>query len=293
MEVADTTLDPAHVDTGGVENAGAAGIPSKDAAPDFKMTDDGNIVEHGGKKYITMDALTAERNEKQRLSETVRSLEPLMPEFKEFLEQKENRGRATVDRTAAPTGDYTEDELAGLAITRGYYKADGVTPDLARAAQELNILTRVADRRADRRVKPVEEMTTRERAKANREAAAGRQFVDGEPVADAKFVKMAMDALPDEYIADQNIASITHVIAAGLEYLDMRKNGQIRRGKGRDPMFVERGTGRFDGDDGSLSALDLAAARARGKTPEQWAKMQKQINPGRSAGRDPNILEEV
>ena len=104
----------------------------------------------------------------------------------------------------------------------------------------------------------------------------------------------AMEALGDDYLQDPNVANLVQVVAAGLEYLDQRKTGAGRRptrsAGGREPMYLERSTGRYDGDEGELSSLDIAAARARGKSPEQWAKLSKQINKGT---RTSAVLEEV
>ncbi len=292
---ADDVLDPAHADDGGVENAGAAGL---NTAGDGKTTqetvsDDGNIVTRDGKTYIVKSALDEARGQAQKYKETLAQLDPLMPEFQEFLNTRANR-RETVQRTAASgTGD-DKTYLEEVATALGFFDETN-QPDLRRAQAHLNITRREAARETARQVQPVAEHNIRDRATNNREAARGKKFTDGKPIAEQKYLDAAMQALPDEYIADPNIANITQVIAAGLEYLDLRRNGglgrQSRAGGGREPLFVEGGRGRFDGDnEGGLSALDLAAARARGKTPEQWSKLAKSANGGR---RDPNVLEEV
>lgn len=284
----DDILDPAHQDDGGI--APIAGIP--DPEPKDKVSEDGNILERDGHKYVRAEALHQEREEKQKLSNTIKSLEPLMPEFEAFLAQKRDRNATTVQRTRPETmDDYSEDELTGLAITRGYYDADGQTPDLKRAKSELDILTRVSTRAAGRAVRPLAEQTAKDRSATNRANATANKFVDGEPIASDKYMKAAFDALPEEYSADPMISNITQVIAAGLEYLDHRKNGTLRRGRGgREPMMVERGTGRYDGDTGNLSDLDLAAARARGKSPDEWAKMSKAVA---GTNRGSSILEDA
>jgi hypothetical protein len=282
-------LDPAHRDDGGVTNVGAAGIVPPE--PQETVTPDGNILERDGHRYVREEALHNERQERQRLSKTVAALEPLMPELEEFLKGKQARQNAVVGRVSAPSGDrdYSDDELEGLAITRGYYQQDGVTPDLKRAESELNILTRVADRRAARQMRPLSEQTTADRAASHRSQAMNAKFVDGEPIADPKYLQAAFDALPKEYTADPNVANITQVIAMGLEYADMRRNGTFRRGRGgRDPMMVERGGGRIDSGGGEMSELDRAAARARGKSPEGWAKMTKAVGGSRSG-----VLEDI
>lgn len=292
-----TNLDP-HDDGGmpqvaGLEAAKAAAAPAP-AATDYKLSEDGNIVEVGGKKYITEAALQAERQARQKISETLTQLEPLMPEFNEFLENKRNGRASTVARVAAPAPaedeDFTPDELEGLAIVRGYYDANN-KPDTKRARQELKIMQAIADRQSGRAVQPVAEATLRDRAAQNHATARTRQFLDGEPIADQAYIDAAFNALPDEQKADPLVANLTNVIAAGLEYLDLRRQGKLSRGR-REPVFREGGSGRrvTGGDSGTLDALDAAAARARGKTPEQWGKMQKALGGDSVTG---TVLEDI
>lgn len=292
-------LDPAHVDDAPAPVAAVAGIsspePKADNEPAPRVSDDGNIVEVGGKKYITMEALQSERQQRQQLAQTLATLDPVMPEFQEWLTQRNNRQNANVERTRQSTRpanpDYSDDELEGFAITRGYFKEDNTTPDLSRAQRELDIISGINRRVTRQEIEPVSRLTRAEAARVNRERASGRKFVDGQPIADQRYIDTAFDSLPPEMAADPNVANLTQVIAAGLEYLEHRKNGTlpsrgVRRAGGREPMYLEQGTGRFDGDNGELSSLDLAAARARGKTPEEWAKLTRSINKG-------NSLEEI
>lgn len=295
MSVEDGILDPAHSE----ESIGAAGIAKPEEKADdsdLKVSEDGNIAEHKGVKYVRQEALHNERQRAQQLGNTLAALDPVMPEFKEFLEQKNARRGSTVDRARGDSGknaDYSDDELQGFAITRGYYKDDNTTPDTSRAAKELDIISGISNRQARRAVAPVAESTTREAARINREKAIANKFVDGQAVAEEKYMQAALQTLGDDQLADPNVANLVQVVAAGLEYLDRRKNGTVGRGgnRGREPMLVERGTGRYDSEDGDdVSPLSAAAARARGKTPEQWAKLSKQVNASR---RNPSILEDV
>jgi hypothetical protein len=292
MSVEDGVLDPAH----GEESMGAAGIAKPEAdKPEIKVSEDGNVAEHNGVKYVRQEALHQERQRAQKLADTLSALDPVMPEFKEFLEQKHARRGATVDRAARGNGgsdDYSQDELEGFAITRGYYKDDNTTPDTSRAQKELDIISGISRRQVGKAVAPVAAGTTREQARVNRERAIGNRFVDGRPVADEKYMRAALDTLGEDQIADPNVANLAQVVAAGLEYLDQRKNGTSTRGRrGGEPMFTERGTGRYDTDAGDdVSPLSAAAARARGKTPEQWAKLSKQVN---KTDRGSALLEEV
>lgn len=280
---------------GGVAPGGA------EEKPDFRVTDDRNQVEYGGHKYVREEALHAERERSQGYRETVENMRPLLPEFEQFLRSKQGSERAAVDRSTrgVQSDDYTEDELTGFAITRGYFDGQN-QPDLKRAKDDLDIMTAVADRRAGRAVRPLAEETARDRAQRLTERAYNNTFVDGEPIADQRYLKAAFDAVPDNMKADPQAANILQVVAAGLQYLDQRRNpGATRqtrqRTTTREPIFRE-GSGRNFNDDGTseLDGLDLAAARARGKTPEQWAKMKSSMDrAGRSDGRGGVILEDV
>ena len=147
-----------------------------------------------------------------------------------------------------------------------------------------------ADRSAQKAVGPVQQLSTQDRAAVNYANALNHKFVDGEPVADEKFIRAAFDALPPEYRADKSIADITTVIAAGLQALDERQSGRSRRGT-REPDFREGATGRSrNTTSDAIDAFDSAAARASGKTPEQWKAIQKSFGGDSGGGR---ILEDV
>lgn len=292
----DSILDPAHEDDGGVENVGAAGVArpevKDDTKPDLVVSEDGNILERGGTKYVRAEALHQERQARQQLQQTLSNLDPVMPEFEEFLRTRENRRTSVRESVAAGGGD-DAGYLDEVATALGFFDETGKA-DHRRAQAHLNITRREAARETSRQVKPVNDSNVRDRAEANRQRARSAKFNDGQAIAEQKYMDQALAALPDEFLADSNIANITQVIAAGLEYLDLRKTGQLnsrgRRGGGREPMHVERGSGRFDAEDSDISALDAAAARARGKTPEQWAKLSKQAN---KSNRGSAVLEDI
>lgn len=289
-------LDPAHAD----DLPAIAGIAQPERLPgqqtdaEWKASDDGNLVTRGDKQYIRKEALDAERERAKALSAALAKIEPLVPEFTEFLQQKQNRNAANVDRVTRPAADSyaDDDDLRGFAIVRGYYKQDGTTPDLDRANSELNIMSRIADRSAARHVGPVQQDTVRSHAEENYRNALSRRFSDGDPVADEKYIRQAFDAVPAEQRADPGVAQMVEVIAAGMQYLEERKTGR-RPSRGREPMFREGSSGRVSqGSGDALDALDAAAARARGKTPEQWSKMQKSVTGGGGMGTG-TILEDI
>lgn len=285
----ETQIDPHGADDGEVVNPALVAASQPEVKPEWKPTEDGNQVTYGDKTYIRAEALQAERAKNQQLAKTVSQLEPLMPQFERFLQSERAGEQATVHRAAVPSdGEYTQDELTGYAITRGYYDANN-QPDLKRAAQDLDIMTAIADRRAGRAVGPIAQQTAQDRARTNVQRAMSQTFVDGQPIADEQYLTAAFNAVPDEIKADPNVANILAVVAAGLQALDDRKSGKSR-GARREPNFRE-GSGRtFSGGGEGLDALDIAAARARGKSPEQWAKMTKSAG---AIGVRGDVLEEI
>src|SRR5438067_11773223 len=98
-------LDPAHADDLPV----VAGVPAPERLPgqqtdaEWKASEDGNLVTRGDRKYVREEALHAERERAKQLSATLARIEPLVPEFTEFLQQKQNRNNANVERTAGRT----------------------------------------------------------------------------------------------------------------------------------------------------------------------------------------------
>lgn len=288
-------LDPAHAD----DLPSIAGITpdaplsGQQTDAEWKASDDGNVVERGGQKYVRQEALHAERERAKALSATLARIEPLVPEFTEFLNNKRNSGNANIDRVTRPTADtYTDDDdLRGFALVRGYYKSDGVTPDLDRANSELNIMARVADRAAAKHVGPVQRDSVQNHADANYREALSRTFTDGEPIAERKYLEQVFNSVPPEQRADPQVAQMLEVMALGVQELEARKSG--RRQNRREPTFREGASGRSSlGGGDALDALDAAAARARGKTPEQWGKMQKAITGSGGMGTG-TILEDI
>lgn len=272
-------------------------------APEFKITDDENIVETRGHKYVREEALAAERARASEAINTLNTLQPMMGEFEEFLQSKQNARTATVSRATRTvpqdSTDYTDDELQGFAIVRGYYtEHNGArVPDVRRAKDELDIMSAVADRRAARQVGPVAALTQRDRATQNLTRVASQQFTDGDPIAEPQYVNAVFEAVPENLRADPQTANLLAVVAAGLQALDQRHNGG-RRGSNvgpggpgrREPVFREGGGGRVAAAEDTLDALDRAAARARGRTPEQWSKISKAVS-GQSIGG--SVLEDV
>lgn len=293
MEVPNDTIDPHAVDDAPTTVVAGAPTGNKADTSEWRASEDGNLVERGGKKYIREEALQAERTKAQGYANTLKQLEPLMPEFEEFLQRKQGGRNATVDRATrhVDNGDYSEDELHGYAITRGYYDGDN-KPDMKRAKDDLDIMTAIADRRAGRAVKPVAESFGRDRASANVARALQNTFVDGEPIAEEKYIRAAFDAIPDAMKADDNIAGVMQVVAVGLQALDDRRSGRTRgRGRGSEPVFREGGGRNFDEGGGTqLDALDRAAAKARGKTPEQWSKMSRDLGKSSFGG---TVLDDI
>lgn len=286
------------LDPDAAENTVVAGAPGggKEEKSDFKATDDGNLIEYGGRKYLREEAVHEARGKAAKYAETLQTLEPLMGEFEQFLASKQSGQRAAVNRATreAPESEYNDDELIGYAITRGYY--DGDKPDLKRAKDDLDIMTAIADRRASKAVKPVADRSVRDRADENYERALNYRFpADGEPVAEERYVRAALDAIRQdspEILADPKASELVQVIAAGLQTLDERKTGRRSARGSREPVFREgAGTRLNQGRGDELDALDRAAARARGKSPEQWAKLSKAVS-GSDRGTG-TVLEEI
>jgi len=278
-------LDPHHEDSevvvAGVSTVG----DKKDEKPEPKVSEDGNLVELGGHKYVREEALVNERKARQEASKVLEQLAPYTDEINEFLRAKRDRREATVARAGGDSSDYTDDDLQGYAITRGYYQADETTPDTKRAKQELDIFTEISRRQAESVVAPIARGTQAETSRTYRERAYDRKFVDGQPIAGKEYIDLGFQSLGDKVPIDENVANLVQIIGAGLEYLDARKNGRVRTGRGGrgEPMLVEGSSGRLDLEgDGEVSALDRAAARARGKTDTEWAKTMKQATASKT-----------
>lgn len=294
-EVDGGNLDP----VGGVENVGAAGAPTvvtDDGFEEirgrdgFRRTKDGNkIVGDNGREYVRREALDEERRRSQGYANTLAQLEPIMPEIEETIKRKRDGRAATVARAeSGADDDYSKDDLEGYAVAMGFYKGD--QPDIERARTSLNITSKIAERKAGKVVKPIADSTSRERAAQLHQMARQGRFLDGEPFADSQTVDAVFASLPEQYRSDPEIAQASVLIAAGIEYLNLRKEGKVGRGGRREPNFREAGGGRFGDSEPDLDTLDRQAAQSRGKSASDWAKLSRGGRPDATGGY---ILEDI
>lgn len=267
-----------------------AETPVAPAAPKFELTDDGNQVKYGERTFVTQEALRQAREEARTLRDEFKKLEPVIPEFEEFIRGKQARQAAQRTQAAPREDEYTDDELDGFASVSGFYTQDN-QPDRNRARQAMDVMSRLADRKAQKYIDPLRSSTEADRAARNRQEAKGRQFVDGQPLADQRFIDAAFDGLPTALAADPNVGNLAQVLAVGLQTLEERKNGTGRHAR-REPVFSEGGRGRYNEVDGNLSQFALAAARARGKSPEDWAKLAAKPSTSRGQQSDGSYVFE-
>lgn len=264
--------------------------------PEIRVSEDGNQITRGDRKYLPAEAVQSERQRRQEAERVISQLEPLMPEFNEWLTNRRSGRDASVREAQGPTpsaggDDYTTDELKAVAHLNNYFTEDGQSLDLTRARQALDIMGRVSERRTRQIVEPVARATAADRASRNVEDAISRQYVDGAPIADRSYVTQAFGALPPELAADASVANLVQVVAAGLEYLDKRRTGKL--GSSREPQYTEGSTGRFNGDGGrGLSNFAQRAAQARGLSNEEWAKREARPTASARADRDGGIVLE-
>lgn len=286
----------------------------KPAGPDPDLVE---VVEKDGAKLVKLEALHGAREENKKLKDTIGKLEPLMPEFQEFLEHKRSGGSKPQQQQPqqkpqpqGPSADELE-ELDATAQLLGFVNPETGEADRQRTQQVLRLLDRRAGNIVGGAMRPVAASVAEQRARANRDQAYDKMYVDGRPVAEQEFIDMAFDSLPAEFSSDPTIAGVAHLLAAGLQYLEERKSNtrgarqQERPGvldfletgrtparvtqRRREPMHVEGSLGRVSREDeDSMSDFSVAAARARGKSPEQWQKQRTAMS-----NRKSDILDEV
>ena len=270
------------------QDNGPAPTPEPES-PKFELTEDGNQVKYGDRTFVTQEALRQAREEARSLRDEFKKLEPVIPEFEEFIRTKQARQVAQRSAATPPADEYTDDELDGFAAVSGFYTAEN-TPDRARARQAMDVMSRIADRKTRQHVDPLRSSTAADRAARNRQEAVGRLFTDGKPIADPKFIEEAFNSLPAELSSDPGVGALIQVLAAGREYLDKRRNGTLS--ERREPVFNEGSRGRYYETGGELSQLALAAARARGKSPEAWQKAAAASPKGREQSDGSYVFEE-
>jgi len=226
--------------------------------PDEVETEAGALaVDMGGNKMVPLSALIGAKRELKAVSKKVKELEPVAARVTE-LDEKLGKAQPIIDalvsspklraealriaqgtRTSADTTEQPDDpDASAYAEDMGFYLADGVTVDVARAQRVLARLDQRHGRQTDDRIRPLAGVTLSQKANENLREAAGMTDDNGVPLATLDSIKEVAGQLPQHLLADPKVIDLVLNSAIGL---DRRKN---RTPKAPDePLFMESAGG--------------------------------------------------
>lgn len=267
-----------------------APVPAATDAPADPV--EAGAVEMQGGKYVPLAAVN-EAREKARLykekadlydqsAQYVQSVRPYI----EFLQANPDLMTRTQQQTqpsAVTTTQPVDEQAEELARTLDLYTADG-KPDIKRAQKIRTMVSTTAEAEAEKRVKPLQDSTLRERATHNYQRALVTKAPDGR--VPNRQVLDALWARTDPSItATEEGASALVATALGLSILH---GGAAAPPQPviTPPVVTETAGSKVPGRP-SMTALDEKIAGMRGKTADEWGKLTRTFNPGR-----PSVLED-
>lgn len=203
----------------------------------------------------------------------------------EFLKAHPDLMTRTTQQTAPTpitTTQPVDEDAAELARTLDLYTSAG-EPDVKRAQKLMAVVDRAADAKADAKVKPLVESTTRERSAYNYQRALVTKAPDGR--APDKMLLDTLWARTDPAItATEEGATALAMLALGM---------QTFQGQAPPPQapqtapVVTEGVGSRNPNRPTMTALDEKIAGMRGRSADEWSKLSRTFQPGR-----PNVLED-
>lgn len=200
------------------------------------------------------NALIAAKREKRDLARRVKELEPIAAQAQDIggkLQKAQpiidavvsnpklmaealriaGGGRPSSENTAQPTDD---DEAKGYAEDSGWYLADGVTPDTARARRVIDRQMKAIRQVAEEVVRPYAGVTLSDRAERLIAQALHQTDKDGVPIASEQSIREIASKIPQHMLADPQIINVVLRQAAGEDRM------QGRTPKAPDePLFLE------------------------------------------------------
>jgi hypothetical protein len=251
-----------------------------------------------GGKMVPLSALIGSKKTQRELQKRVKELEPIAARVTKLDGQLTNvqpiinalmsspKLRSEAMRIASgtrPTADTTEQpddaDLTAFAEDSGFYLADGMTPDSARAGRVLARLDARNRKQTGEQIAPLAGITLNQKASANLSEAMKMEDADGTPMATRESILEVAKQLPAQLLADPAVVDLVLNSAIGL---DRRKN---RTPKPVDePLFLERqGGGRPR--EATLSAGDREFLKRSGVTEKEYRASTAKLEAGVASRR--------
>lgn len=252
---------------------------------------DDDAVDIHGVKHVPIAAVLAEREKAKSYKEKADAYDQVAQQWNQvqpyiqFLKENPTFMSRTAEQTQ-PTPTTTtqpvDPEAEELARTLDLYTADG-KPDAARAVKITKIVDRIAEQKAEAKVKPLAESTTRERAQHNYQRALATKAPDGR-TPDRNVLDALWSRTDPSITATEEGATAVVMLALGMGAFQGQQAPP--QAPPQAPVTTEAPGPRNLNRPG-LTALDEKIAGLRGRSTDDWAKLTRTFNPGR-----PSVLED-
>jgi hypothetical protein len=253
-------------------------------------------VEMGGNKMVPLSALIAAKREGKVSRDRVKELEPVAARVTEIGGQLETAQpiinailnnpklraaalrEANGTRTTADTTEQPDDaDLTAFAEDSGWYLADGVTPDAARAQRVLSRLDARHGKQTADQIRPLAGMTLNNKASANIAEAMKAEDDNGTPWATRESILEVAKELPPHLLADPAVVNLVLNSAIGM---DRRKNRTPKPAE--EPLYMERQGGGGKAREVALTAFERRHLESSGISEKDYRASTAKLGTGRS-----------
>ncbi len=256
-------------------------------------------VDMGGNKMVPLSALIAAKKDGKAARDRVKELEPIAARVTEvggrldavqpMIDALTNSPKLRAEamriaggtRTTSDTVDQPDDaDLTAFAEDSGWYLADGVTPDAARAGRVLSRLDARHNKQTDDRIRPLAGITLNQKAQANMTEAFNAVDQDGTPWATRESIADVAKQLPQQYLADPAVVDLVLNSAIGMD----RRKGRTPKPLD-EPLYLERQGGGGARREAPLSQMERRHLEASGISEKDYRASTSKLEQAVSSRR--------
>ena len=255
--------------------------------------DDPEVHDVGGQKMVPYAALRDAREEARALKEKAAQFDQVSSwyaqnrPYVDFLQANPDllKPRQAPVPEATPAPPEHDDALVSLARTLDLYTPEG-KPDANRAATIRNLVKSEAKTIAQEAVKPLAEMTTRERAQVNYQHALNVTLPNGQKPNPATLAAIWKNGDPN-VLSTTDGAAYAVMLAVGAEMMAAQPQAQPPQAPAQPPVVTEPAGSRHV-NRAPVSEFEQRVMNIRGITPQKYSEYTKDFRAGQS-----NVLEDI
>lgn len=219
-------------------------------------------------------SIGARLNEAQPIINAVLNNPKLLAEAQRIA--KGGATRATADTTEQPD----DPDLVQYAEDNGFYLADGVTPDAARANRVLTLVARRNGNQINDAIRPLAGVTLGAKAEQNIRAAMHATDNDGVPWATRESIEEAVKLIPRHLLADEGVADLILNNAIGMD----RRKGRTPKPI-EEPLYMERQGGGGRQREQPLSEMERRHLASSGISEKDYRASSARLEQGAASRR--------